>query len=104
MRDEVINDEIIQCFIDTLNEALRLNPSVIEALFHNRVKCGDGFDRNPHIQVGLDAKGDRTLGLLGLINGICGNLTDGQYIQAVLAEEKDLIISFEEWKQDIESE
>lgn len=53
---------------ELLNEALRLDPDAIDALFRHRVPCNESLAAHPSIQVTTEP----TVGLLGLLNGLFG--------------------------------
>jgi len=85
-------DNTFNCILFLLNEALHKEREGVTNLIGQRVTIGHMLDTHPHIQVG-----NETLGTLGLINGICGKLTN-RYIQAVL-DDSDNIVCFEEWHE-----
>lgn len=72
----------VQMFIDILNEALALDKNAISELIENRVSCNEGLAEHPTIQVSEFESGDgfktwteNTIGMLGIINGICEKIT-----------------------------
>lgn len=73
----------MQTVIDTLNEALSLDPKAIQELLECNVDCNQGICDHPTIQVMERADRRRfSLRPLGLINGIIEPIT-GQRIMAV---------------------
>lgn len=56
---------------DILNDALKLDPAVLNTLFHIRRVCGKSIADHPHIQVwGPTENGPFWLSFLGLLNGM----------------------------------
>lgn len=64
-------------FIAVLNQALECDPVAINSLFSCRVECNESIASHETIQV-LQKDGSFSLGVLGLINGLCGVITDGE--------------------------
>lgn len=62
-----------QPIIDLLNEALAQDRIAIEKLVQSRVSCNKYLAGHPTIQIGHN----RTVGLLGILNGICGTYDHG---------------------------
>lgn len=66
--------------VNVLNEALRRDPSAIQALFAHRVPCNSALAQDPTIQVAQEGEavpGGRShsswsLGMMGLLNGLFG--------------------------------
>lgn len=66
-----------------LNELLELDRPAIAALISNRVPCNARLAEHPDVQVGVQ-HGGFNVGLLGLLNGLCGAREDGYgLIQAI---------------------
>ena len=68
----------INIFIRILNEAYAADPAAIHALICNRVPCSQALADHPTIQVEANtvaSKESYSVGLLGVINGICESVT-----------------------------
>jgi hypothetical protein len=70
--DQALAQKICQ----VLNEALEADRPAIAALCANRVPCNTQLAEHPTIQVTAQ-HGGFFLGLLGILNGICGVREDG---------------------------
>lgn len=69
---------IAKSFVLVLNGAFRADPRAISALLCNRVPCNGALAAHPTVQVQLNPTlrdGSCTVGLLGVINGICETVT-----------------------------
>lgn len=66
---EVLPEPVIQRVITTLNRALESDPDAISHLVAHRVSCNDRLLHDPTIQCGADPS---EVGMLGIINGLCG--------------------------------
>jgi hypothetical protein len=67
-----------------LNELLAADPRAVRSLVENRVPCNEALAAHPTCQVHADG----FVGLLGLLNGLCGKQADGWgYIVAFLDED-----------------
>ncbi len=69
--------ELATRLITLLNEALALDPKAIEALVETRVPCNDALADHPTIQVSVEPGSDAKVGLLGILNGLCGTDASG---------------------------
>lgn len=83
--------EILQVFIDVLNEAHDLDPKAIEALMNTYTMCNEALENHESIVCSRVALGgcsreEPTLSTLGLINGICARLT-GKTVVKILNED-----------------
>lgn len=62
--------DIAQRLVDTLNEALRLDPDAIEALCSFAVSCNDPLADHPLITVSEGPIGGPSVRLIGLLQGV----------------------------------
>lgn len=72
------NTEILQSFLDVLNEGLECDANAMHSLIVNRVPCNMKLADHPTIEVsknGVLAGNNFTVGLLGVINGILERIT-----------------------------
>ncbi len=67
----MIDFERAQVIVDYLNELLELDRPAIAALIANRVPCNEALSNHPTCQAGRQ-HGGYNVGLLGLLNGLCG--------------------------------
>lgn len=74
--------EILQAFIDVLNEAHDLDPKAIESLCNTSVLCKDDLGDHPDFVCGSNS-GFSTIGTLGLLNGICQRLTGKKVVKII---------------------
>lgn len=90
-----MNIEVLQEAVRVLNEALRLDPTAINALFLHRVAVNVPLAEHSTIQVRRSSPPPAdTLGVLGLLNGIFGADVDGiGYLCSLVEDER--IIRFE---------
>ncbi len=58
--------------VNLLNEAMGLDPVAIEALIEQRVPCNQALGDHPTIQCLSEQPDECLLGMLGILNGICG--------------------------------
>lgn len=79
-------DEILDRFVRILNRAVESDRDAISYLVNSRVKCNRKLAEDPTIQIGPTPSLKASVGLLGIINGLCGICPDTGYgaIQAVL--------------------
>lgn len=85
MDDINLNEQLLEVALElsavhavkVLNEALELEPYTIQNMFKSRFCVGSGLVQHPTIQV-LQEAGVHTLGVLGLINGLFGVLSDNR--------------------------
>jgi hypothetical protein len=92
-----VNDpELAQRICDYLNGLLLLDRNAIACLIANRVPCNQGLADHPTVQAGAQHGGFH-VGLLGILNGLCGvrNGTTTGFINAIFEgdarELKDLL-------------
>jgi hypothetical protein len=76
-----VNDEIANAVVAYLNELLEADRVAIAALVSNRVPCNAGLADHPTCQVQCQ-NGGTYVGLLGLLNGLCGVIDSGPYAGA----------------------
>lgn len=74
--------------IDFLNELRELDPKLVRSLFMFRPECNTAIAKHPTIQV-CGNKHRWRVGLLGLLNGLCGVTVDGDGLIAVEFDEED---------------
>jgi hypothetical protein len=74
--------------IDFLNEVRELDPKLANSLFRFRPQCNESIATHPTIQV-CGNKHRYRVGLLGLLNGLCGITINGQGLIAVEFDEDD---------------
>jgi hypothetical protein len=97
----VTNEELAVAIINRLNDLI-LDPDVrkdVSRLLEERVHAGPGTIQHPTIQIIEDAPMPPQLGVLGLLNGICGTVQDGPkkgcgLITAVCKDEEYALESF----------
>lgn len=77
----MIDEELAARVIALLNEAFQRDPEAVAALVNNRVPCNAALAEHPTIQCG---GGGTTVGLIGILNGLCG--VDASGWGAVAAE------------------
>jgi len=70
------NTEVANQIVDVLNRALKKDPQAINWLFDFRVACNKALADDPTIMV-REEKGGCSLGVLGLLNGILGEKSEG---------------------------
>lgn len=90
---------LIQRVVDLMNEALEADQTAISNLINHRVPCNETLADHPTIQCGIRspaALSDTTVGLLGILNGICGIKPDGYgYVYACMDGVFNVVIKFE---------
>ena len=87
MTEKNIDEQLAARVIALLNEALSLDSEAVTALVNSRVRCNEGLACHPTIQVGTRDDGSNTVGLVGVLNGLCGVDADGWGPIAVSIEE-----------------
>jgi hypothetical protein len=60
--------------IDFMNGLVALDHDAIESLIDKRVVCNKDLSDHPTVQIGANG-----VGLLGILNGLCGTITGGKY-------------------------
>lgn len=71
--------------VDLLNELVRLDKTAMGALLSNRVPCNQDVSEHPTVQVVAQNNG-YYLGLLGILNGLCGEHNGYGCITAVFED------------------
>jgi hypothetical protein len=72
-----------------LNHMLQIDPEATAALIEARVPCNDKLADHPSIQVHQDDDGACTVGVLGILNGLCNTRSkDGVFVIAVYKDGK----------------
>lgn len=72
----VVNSALASQIVDLLNDLYRLDPSAMHDLIETRVRCNPVFAAHPTVPVQAPEDGDGGLvGILGLLNGLCGSWT-----------------------------
>lgn len=83
----------LQQVVDVLNEILAADPRAVHLLIEHRVRCNRALADHPTVQVGItcyaESEATYEVGLLGIINGICGRMPRGGGYVAVYYEEYD---------------
>ena len=74
--------------VDFLNSLLELDKAAIGALVHNSVQCSDKLADHETVQV-VARDGAFHVGLLGILNGLCGANKGIGLIRAVFDESDD---------------
>ena len=101
------NLDSLDIFLKVLNEAYQADPAAIHSLICNRVPCNLLLASHPTVQVETNevAIGEGwTVGLLGIINGICEEVT-GEKV-AVMFSEPDIygrkkVLGFTQYRKTI---
>jgi hypothetical protein len=101
------NLDSLDIFLKVLNEAYKADPDAIHSLICNRVPCNLLLANHPTIQVDTNdvaIGGTWTVGLLGVINGICEEVT-GERV-AVMFSEPDIegrrkVVGFTQYRKTI---
>lgn len=81
-----IDYKLAHIIVDYMNELIKLDRPAVGALIANRVPCNEAMADHPTLQCSAQ-HGGHFVGLLGLLNGLCG--TDEKQwgaIEAVFAE------------------
>ena len=72
----MMDEELAVRVVAFLNELVEIDRPAIAALVANRVPCNEQLANHPSVQVSAQHGGFH-VGLLGLLNGLCGVRTDG---------------------------
>ena len=79
--------ETAERLVKLLNEILKIDPIALACLITNRVPANMLLTNHPTVQTFMDGNGF-TVGLLGILNGLCGVTADGfGHITAVYSDE-----------------
>jgi len=75
--------------VNFLNELLEIDPAAVSALIAARVPCNQFLADHPTVQIG-EERGEFRVGLLGLLNGLCGTRENGYgFINAIYDGDAD---------------
>lgn len=77
---------LAQKIVDLLNEIIKQDPDAMSALIAARVPCSESLADHPTVQVGETDTGYK-VGILGILNGLCGTDSKGRGFVAVIVEE-----------------
>lgn len=80
--------ELAQKIVDMLNGVLETDKPAIAALMSNRVPCTETLADHPTIQV-VEQDDGFHVGLLGILNGLCGIYPDGYGPIQLVSKEVD---------------
>ena len=79
--------ETAERLVKLLNEILKTDPIALACLINNRVPANTSLANHPTVQTFMDGNGF-TVGLLGILNGLCGVTADGLgHIVAVYSDD-----------------
>lgn len=81
-----IDRQFAQKVVDFLTEIHRADPDALTALVSSRVPCNRALADHPTIQTGETDDGFE-VGLVGILNGLCGVGREGRGVVAVLVED-----------------
>lgn len=82
------NKEMAQRIVDVLNEMLEADRPAVGALIANRVPCNHDLAVHPTVQC-QSQHGGYFLGMLGVLNGICGIHEDSTGHVAAVFDDHD---------------
>lgn len=72
----VVNSALASQVVDLLNDLYRLDPDAMHDLIETRVRCNSLLAAHPTVPAQAPEDGDGGLvGILGLLNGLCGSWT-----------------------------
>lgn len=84
--------KLAQRVVHLLNELLKEDPKAINQLINQRVSCSEKIAPHPTVQVSHTELTGYTLGVLGLLNGLCGIYPDGMGPVVAIYNEDSLLI------------
>lgn len=102
----MVDQELAQKVVDFLNELIALDRPAIAALCNIRVPCSEALANHPTVQAGPQ-HGGYNVGMIGVLNGLCGAYPDtwgaiaaifevnGQTVESQTATELGDLIGFE---------
>lgn len=67
-----VNTVLAKQIVEFVNDLMASDPDAVRSLFESRTACNETIAAHPTVVVGDDEDGEFTLGLLGLLNGLCG--------------------------------
>lgn len=91
--------EIFNIFVDVLNSAFNADPAAIHALICNRVPCNEKLAEHPTVLVhvnDLTEPESYAVGLIGIINGICTEITGSKVAVRFSDKEPHKFLGFSE--------
>jgi hypothetical protein len=68
----MVDRELARRIVDYMNELLALDRSGITDLVRSCVPCNESLGSHPTCQTGPGSRGPIEVGLLGILNGLCG--------------------------------
>ena len=71
-----INQQLTEQIIVYLNQLLQTDPQAIANLIHHHTPCNQALAQHPTVQVRGYGPIAPTVGLLGILNGLCGTYDD----------------------------
>lgn len=81
--------------IDFLNSIIDIDPDALNKLIYSRVSCNEQLSKHHSIQILDDGSSNYSVGLLGILNGLCGKDENGSgFIVARVNDRNDTIVSF----------
>jgi hypothetical protein len=89
--------EIFESILNILNEACKADIKAMNQLCESRVPCNEALADHPTIVV-QENDGTSVVGLLGIINGICENLT-GLKVASEYDDDSGELIGFIGYRQ-----
>lgn len=78
---------LAQRVVDLLDELIKTDSVAMKALIASRVPCGQELADHPTVQCGEREGDGYEVGLLGILNGLCGTLEDGWGAVSVVFED-----------------
>jgi hypothetical protein len=84
--------------ISLLNEVYKLDPELAEKIVELRAHCNESIAAHPTIQV-AKVQGEYLVGILGILNGLCGKDEDGYGYIAAMYDDKGLLTGFKSRKK-----
>lgn len=72
----MVDLELAQTVVDYMNDLSKRDRQAVAALISNRVPCNQDISNHPTCQV-VQQCGGFSVGLLGILNGLCGIYNDG---------------------------
>ena len=67
----MVDRELAQRVVDYLNDLRERDPAAIHALVETRTPCNEALADHPTCQVAIEGS-QASVGLLGVLNGLCG--------------------------------
>ena len=73
--------------VEFLQELIELDPEAVAELVAARVPCSRALADHPTVQVGAAKDGGFEVGILGVLNGMCGTRKDSTGFVSVLVDD-----------------